>query len=215
MRDLTGRVFGRLTVLGVAYSKGGRRYWQCRCECGTEKAIEGTSLVRGKSQSCGCTKREYLKDLTGQVFGKLTVLGLSHTTKVASFWRCRCECGRETVVLRGALVKGETQSCGRFECGAWRAKDEVDRSIIGKRFGRLVVLDFVEMRGRLGSYWKCKCDCGAEKIVSRNALRNGSTQSCGCLRREMYSKIEPGIGRYLPPKTGKRQNAQKTHLEEV
>jgi len=204
MRDLTGQVFGRLTVIGLAQPKNGRRYWLCRCECGNEKAIEGTSLVRGKSQSCGCTRHEKLKDMTGQVFGKLTVIGYEGSKDDNSLWRCRCECGKETVVSRSALLSGSTTSCGEFKCGAWRAKEEVDRSIIGKRFGRLVVVDFVEMRGRRISYWKCRCDCGNEKIVSRNSLRNGKTRSCGCLRREMIKGIEPGVGRYVLPELERR-----------
>jgi hypothetical protein len=54
-------------------------------------------------------------DMTGQVFGMLTVLerGPRNTaaTKQAC-WRCRCECGRETVVNGSSLRCGRTASCG-------------------------------------------------------------------------------------------------------
>lgn len=44
--DLTGQVFGRLTVLYVGKRKRERhRYWVCRCECGTEKEILQPLLV--------------------------------------------------------------------------------------------------------------------------------------------------------------------------
>lgn len=34
----------------------------------------------------------------------------------------------------------------------------------------------------------CKCDCGTEKLVSSQDLRNGSSQSCGCLRKEQLAE---------------------------
>lgn len=54
-----------------------------------------------------------LVDRTGQRFGKLVVLarnGTNHYKKV--LWRCRCDCGNETDVVAGALVTGNTSSCG-------------------------------------------------------------------------------------------------------
>lgn len=61
----------------------------------------------------------------------------------------------------------------------------------GQRFGRLLVLDKapnVTKNGRSYTAWLCKCDCGTEKIVRTNTLRQGGTQSCGCLAREVHSK---------------------------
>lgn len=53
-------------------------------------------------------------DLTGQKFGKLTVIKYDHTEKPVgkSFWLCECECGKETVVYSGHLKNGHTKSCG-------------------------------------------------------------------------------------------------------
>ena len=52
-------------------------------------------------------------DRTKQVFGKLTVVeqaGRDRLKKV--LWRCKCECGNETVIVSGSLVTGNTTSCG-------------------------------------------------------------------------------------------------------
>ena len=46
--DMAGKTFGRWTVLSYA----GASKWQCRCECGYEKDVEGKSLRRGQSQGC-------------------------------------------------------------------------------------------------------------------------------------------------------------------
>lgn len=61
----------------------------------------------------------------------------------------------------------------------------IDYSIVGKRFGRLTVieLDHINERGR-GTWWKCKCDCGNETVVYRGSLTSGDVISCGCYRNE-------------------------------
>lgn len=57
------------------------------------------------------------------------------------------------------------------------------KDVTGKRYGRLVV---IELYGKQKSvnYWRCKCDCGNEKIASIKLLNNGCIKSCGCLQRE-------------------------------
>lgn len=59
---------------------------------------------------------------------------------------------------------------------------KIDYSIIGRRFGRLTVVDFDHMGSYKVSYWMCKCDCGNMTIVSRLNLQTGHTTSCGCNR---------------------------------
>ena len=57
--ELTGRTFERLTVLGLApYMSGKHKKWRCRCVCGNEVELRGTSLTRGDVKSCGCLRRE-------------------------------------------------------------------------------------------------------------------------------------------------------------
>ena len=57
-KDLTGKVFGRLLVLGECKGTGYIYKWLCRCECGTEKAVLRNSLVQGKTKSCGCLRKD-------------------------------------------------------------------------------------------------------------------------------------------------------------
>lgn len=60
--DLTGKKFGRLTVLGLSEKKSGRKsYWVCECDCGNKKLVRSDSLKRGQVQSCGCLKKEQNK----------------------------------------------------------------------------------------------------------------------------------------------------------
>lgn len=55
-KDLTGQVFGKLTVVSRIHSPTGEARWLCRCECGTEVEFKGISLrervKRGKPMAC-------------------------------------------------------------------------------------------------------------------------------------------------------------------
>lgn len=71
--------------------------------------------------------------------------------------------------------------------------------LIGRKFGRLLVIEQAESRNHK-SRWRCRCDCGAEKVVSGNALKTASTKSCGCLMREVNAE-----------RARRRNIARKTH----
>lgn len=59
IKDMTGQVFGRLTVIGRSeLTVKGLAHWVCRCECGEHKTVSGASLRRDMTKSCGCWHRE-------------------------------------------------------------------------------------------------------------------------------------------------------------
>jgi|WetSurSiteA1Bulk_404760.scaffolds.fasta_scaffold00318_12 hypothetical protein len=57
--------------------------------------------------------------------------------------------------------------------------------LTGKRFGRLTV---TELKGRNAKrrefWWTCLCDCGNIKVIRGDNLKDGTTRSCGCLKKE-------------------------------
>lgn len=59
----------------------------------------------------------------------------------------------------------------------------------GKKFGRLTVIEYAGVKGRRRTMWKCKCECGNVVIVDGSHLRGGHTKSCGCLNKELISKV--------------------------
>ena len=57
--------------------------------------------------------------------------------------------------------------------------------LTGLRFGRLVAIELLPERSPKGArLWRCRCDCGKEKIARTSALNNGLIQSCGCMKSD-------------------------------
>ena len=54
--DLKGKVYGKLTVVDRAENKGRAPMWNCECSCGNTKIVNGGSLRRGYTKSCGCNQ---------------------------------------------------------------------------------------------------------------------------------------------------------------
>lgn len=118
VHQLAGMRFGRLTVVSFAGVKGEKRRWTCRCDCGNVTEVITAGLVGGATASCGCLRADlarerYTENLSGRTFGKLTAIRIERGSNGAKvMWRCRCECGAESVVYAGSLKSGATKSCG-------------------------------------------------------------------------------------------------------
>lgn len=57
--DLTGRRFGRLTVLKRVGTIDRRPIWRCQCDCGKKTDVRSVDLKSGNTKSCGCYKKHY------------------------------------------------------------------------------------------------------------------------------------------------------------
>lgn len=118
------------------------------------------------------------ENLIGKKFNKLTVIKFDHNKNGRRYWLCKCECGNTHVVSTGDLKNGGVKSCGCIKRGTRKRRED----LTGQKFGKLTVIEFVEIR--FGQpYYKCKCDCGKEKIVNGYSLKRGLTRSCGCIKR--------------------------------
>ena len=58
------------------------------------------------------------------------------------------------------------------------------KDILGQRFGRLLVLSYDHTNNEGKAMWRCRCDCGVEKVISGKRMRTGEVQSCGCFGNE-------------------------------
>lgn len=129
-------------------------------------------------------------DLTGQRFGKLTVIEKTEerTKNSSIIYKCKCDCGNIVKMGSDSLRNKHTISCG---CA-------MGKDLTGKKFGRLTVVKRAENKGNR-RMWLCECECGNIKIIPAKGLLSGKSLSCGCYQREQTSKanIEHGM-------TGKR-----------
>lgn len=111
--SLIGKRFGKLIVVAQAESKSGQRHWMCQCDCGGTNIVTTGNLNSGHTTNCGCKKSP---DLTGQVFGKLTVIGRSDKRnprgkRTTPMWECRCECGNITYKATDTLTNPDESMC--------------------------------------------------------------------------------------------------------
>lgn len=119
--DLTGKTFGRLTVIKrhPQNTKNNHPRWICRCACGNDNIIvQGSHLRSGHTTSCGCYHnsmcgQQNFKDITNQKFDKLTAIKyVKSNDKGNAIWLCKCECGNHIEVNGIDLRRGRTRSCG-------------------------------------------------------------------------------------------------------
>ena len=129
-----------------------------------------------------------IKDISGQTFGKLTVISCAGKLDGKNYyWNCKCKCGNEKIILGASLRNGNTKSCG---CGKYDGlkKYNIEQSNNNKiengtRFGKLVVIEDLgfqkQVEGHSRRWYKCQCDCGNTKDVMGNMLKQGQVSSCG------------------------------------
>lgn len=174
IEDLTGRRFGRLTVLRAAQP----HFYQCRCDCGNIVTLRDTLLISGFLHSCGCARGDNRKkDITGMRSGKIVAVEPTQERRFgAVLWRCRCDCGEELLTEGHKIISGAVKSCG-----CTRRSAPLD--LTNQRFGRLTALERLDKKRRNSYIWRCRCDCGNETEVSAEILRSGGTKSCGCIRQ--------------------------------
>lgn len=77
LKDLTGKKFGKLTVLCKSHRRPDGKsssgqvklawYWKCKCDCGSVKTYRGSALTTKNSTSCGCTIRKITKKMAPQI----------------------------------------------------------------------------------------------------------------------------------------------------
>ena len=186
--DITGQKFGRLTALELSsIASNGDYKWKCACDCGNLVTPRYNNLNRGLSQSCGCIAKELNSkrlsiDLVGKVFGKFTVIGRVGSRNGEVLWKARCDCGQieNRTISRLKTERAMCSNCKKIQTSEVRTID-----LIGRRFGRLEVLERITPVGDGRIKWLCRCDCGNVVGVCGSNLQTSTTASCGCLRIEI------------------------------
>ena len=124
----------------------------------------------------------------GEKFGRLTIIGGPFRRNRQTYYLCKCDCGNEKEVRGSHLSSGSIQSCGclRKEKTSQMMTDD----LTGQIFGQLMVLERDYTKKKSNAYWYCKCKCGNITSVRGIDLKNGHTQSCGCVKSLKEETIE-------------------------
>lgn len=191
--DLTGRKFGKLTVLHRDTSKKyNRPYWVCQCECGNIHSVKGSSLVCGTTKSCGCLKNRITHG--DAVNGKRTRLASIYHGMIS-----RCY---------NANIRQYDQYGGRgiMVCDEWRHDYPAFKSwALSHGYNDSLTLDRIDVDG---NYTPENCRWATPEEQSNNKRHNivitykGKTQTAAQWSRELGLVYPTIISRYhkgLPP----------------
>lgn len=170
--DYTGKTFNSLTII----KELGHNEVLCKClECGNIKKLRKDRVTHGIIKNCGCLPKEKPNfiDLTGKVFGKLTVIKKVSNKPVK--WLCRCACGNTTIVLTSNLTHHKSTAC--FVCSSRktakimrikRRRFDIDgtniKAIKDRKIGKN------NKSGVLGVFYRPKLDKWEAKIGISNTL---------------------------------------------
>lgn len=176
------------------------------------------SVARGIKYHCGCQGRKEIKvqDLTGQKFGRLTVLkesrrinsSLAEKLDMAPgvYWLCQCSCEQHTIieVSTSCLKSGGVSSCGclKRESSQDNARkigynNRVD--ITGETSGTWTAIRRTELKSGSSFLWDCVCENGHHNFISTNNW--GKIKFCKQCKNQHYSKGELAIQEVLENKS--------------
>lgn len=188
--DITGSRFGKLVVVGLT----DQGEWACICDCGGSVIAKGYVLRKGDRKSCGCAAPgRNLKDMTGQVFGSLTVIkqGPAHISTGGNHlarWFCKCACGKELLVKGYLLRTGKQVSCG---CKRFNSME--GQLYLQKKYrAELRQIEFQLSQEEFTRLIQQNCHYCGKPPSSKFTTRNGSIVYTGIDRKHNDEDYIPG-----------------------
>ena len=163
-KDITGKVFGRLTALHPTEKRDTKGYviWHCSCSCGKEIDITYNALCYGNVQSCGCQKKEkeqylhtYLTHVDGTSMNLLKSIKLpkNNTTGVKGVY-----------LIRGKYVAKIVFQKKQYILGSF---DTLEEAAEARKEGEEVFCDTVV---EYYEKWKAKADADST-WAAKNPMR--------------------------------------------
>lgn len=138
-----------------------------------------------------------MKDITGEKFGKLTVvkpIGFYQNKSVK--WECLCDCGGTYISNSYRLKNNTATHCG---CNSTKLKLQA-----GEKYEMLTVIRPLSLQEKkqkgyknTGGFYLCKCDCGKDVIILASRLKNKRSKSCGCIKLNLEANLNQLYNEYF------------------
>jgi len=176
------------------YNEGARSVEHTKLTCKTcgYSISPRTAYIRHNKQECMVCNAAQRSGLIGTTINNQKILSYRASNNGKSaypVWTVEC-------TLCGEIKEKTTAEINRQKsCGCLAGESAANA--IGQKYGRLTVMELMPPNPYHNRRALCLCDCGNTTITAINNLRNGHTQSCGCLQREVQGaltrlQLDPG-----------------------
>lgn len=156
-KNLTGMIFGQLTVIAYAGKRGRYTMWLCRCKCGKETQAIVSNLCSGGTQSCGCLQRKKTVECS-------RTHGYCGTPEYVTWRSMKQRCGDPS-----QISYDDYGGRGITVCDRWRDSFEAFLADMGERPSKNHSIDRVD---NSKGYSKSNCRWATNKEQGRNTRRN-------------------------------------------
>jgi hypothetical protein len=198
-----GQVFNNCKILEPVDENcvTGQSLWLIKCHCGNYFESRAADLKSGQTKSCSCILEKHLTKIQearkinwiGQIFHNCTILEPINQNHITcnDQWKIKCHCGKIFETSVNAL-KGKTTSC---KCNFLKSMKQTGinkrkynyYNYLNSKTKVLIIEPLNIENDSCNDNWVCLCpyhDPQVEFIAQASNIFNGTTTSCGCLKRK-------------------------------
>ena len=197
---MINEIFGKWTVISMVRQENhASKVCLCRCICGTERLIRPHALKSGRTRGCSKCNFTHKKSHTNvyriwsgmlsrcnnpkvKIYHRYGGRGIKVSDDWKSFENFFRDMGDRPISMELDRINNNSDYSKENCRWVTRKQNVNNRSLIdnmpGKKFGKWLVRQRVDIENQTHWYYECICDCGYQTIISGGELRRGRTTQC-------------------------------------